>query len=110
MEPISLMLKGFRGIRDGLARDGIELDLTILAGDAELLAIVGNNGRGKTTIMDNMTASQPFDGWAGVRRQEAAFEDQCENNSSSKLEELKMNRPNVDRSKSLTCLVPAYPA
>jgi predicted ATP-binding protein involved in virulence len=105
------MLKGFWGIRDGLAGDSIELDFAQLAGDAELVAIVGNNGRGKTTIMvDNMTASQPFDGWAGVRRQEAAFEDQCENNSSSKLEELKMNRPNVDRSKSLTCLVPAYPA
>ena len=55
MKPISLMLKGFRGIRDGLARDSIELDFDKLAGDAELVAIVGNNGRGKTTIMDNMT-------------------------------------------------------
>ena len=55
MKPISLMLKGFRGIRDGLARDSIELDFARLAADAELVAIVGNNGRGKTTILDNLT-------------------------------------------------------
>ncbi len=55
MKPISLTLKGFRGIRDGLGRDVIELDFERLAGDAQLVAIVGRNGRGKTTIMDNMT-------------------------------------------------------
>jgi DNA repair protein SbcC/Rad50 len=55
MKPISLMLKGFRGIRDGLGRDVIELDFEQLAGDARLIALVGKNGRGKTTIMDNMT-------------------------------------------------------
>lgn len=55
MRPISLTLNGFRGIRDGLGRDVIELDFEQLAGDARLIAIVGRNGRGKTTIMDNMT-------------------------------------------------------
>src|ERR1700674_647564 len=55
MKPISLMLRGFRGIRDGLGRDVIELDFEQLAGDAKLVAMVGRNGRGKTTIMDNMT-------------------------------------------------------
>jgi DNA repair protein SbcC/Rad50 len=55
MRPISLTLKGFRGIRDGLGRDVIELDFEQLAGDAKLVAMVGRNGRGKTTIMDNMT-------------------------------------------------------
>ena len=55
MKPISLTLKGFRGIRDGLGRDVIELDFEQLAGDARLIALVGKNGRGKTTIMDNMT-------------------------------------------------------
>ena len=55
MKPISLTLKGFRGIRDGLGRDVIELDFEQLAGDAKLVAMVGRNGRGKTTIMDNMT-------------------------------------------------------
>lgn len=55
MKPISLTLKGFRGIRDGLGRDVIELDFERLAGDAQLVAIVGRNGRGKTTLMDNMT-------------------------------------------------------
>lgn len=55
MKPISLTLKGFRGIRDGLGRDVIDLDFEQLAGDAQLIAMVGRNGRGKTTIMDNMT-------------------------------------------------------
>jgi exonuclease SbcC len=55
MKPISLTLKGFRGVRDGLGRDVIELDFEQLTGDAQLIAIVGSNGRGKTTIMDNMT-------------------------------------------------------
>jgi DNA repair protein SbcC/Rad50 len=54
MKPISLTLKGFRGIRDGLGRESIELDFAQLAGDAELVAIVGSNGRGKTTIIDDM--------------------------------------------------------
>ena len=34
MKPLSLTLKGFRGIRDGLGRDVIELDFEQLAGDA----------------------------------------------------------------------------
>jgi exonuclease SbcC len=55
MRPISLTLKGFRGIRDGLGRDVIELHFEQLAGDAQLIAMVGRNGRGKTTLMDNMT-------------------------------------------------------
>jgi len=55
MKPIALALKGFRGIRDGLGREAIELDFERLAGDAALVAIVGRNGRGKTTLMDNMT-------------------------------------------------------
>lgn len=55
MKPIALTLKGFRGIRDGLSRDVIELDFEQLAGDAQLVAIVGRNGRGKTTILENMT-------------------------------------------------------
>src|SRR5437588_2782275 len=55
MRPISLTLKGFRGIRDGLGREVVELDFERLVGDAKLVAIVGRNGRGKTTIMDNMT-------------------------------------------------------
>ena len=55
MKPRSLTLKGFRGIRDGLGCDALKLDFEKLAGDAQLVAIVGNNGRGKTTIMDNMT-------------------------------------------------------
>lgn len=55
MKPILLTLKGFRGIRDGLGRDELTLDFEALGGEAQLIAIVGQNGRGKTTVMDNMT-------------------------------------------------------
>ncbi len=54
MQPLSLTLKGFRGIRDGLGRDVLTLDFERLADGAELVAIVGANGRGKSTVMDNM--------------------------------------------------------
>ena len=57
MYPLSLTLKGFRGIRDGLGLDVLTLDLERLAGDAELVALSGANGRGKSTILDNL---QPF--------------------------------------------------
>src|SRR5262245_14440467 len=55
MQPLVLTLKGFRGIRDGLGRDELKLDFEQLAGDAELIAIAGSNGRGKSTILDNMS-------------------------------------------------------
>ncbi len=54
MQVLSLTLKGFRGIRDGLGREVLSLDFERLAGNAELVAIAGPNGRGKTTVMDNM--------------------------------------------------------
>jgi exonuclease SbcC len=54
MQPHWLRLKGFRGIRDGLDRDELILDLDQLAGDAALVALAGANGRGKTTILDNL--------------------------------------------------------
>ena len=54
MQPLSLTLKGFRGIRDGLGLDALTLDFKHLADCARLIAIAGANGRGKTTVMDNM--------------------------------------------------------
>jgi len=45
---------GFKGIRSGLGRDTLRLDVEALAGDATLVAIAGANGRGKTTVMDNL--------------------------------------------------------
>ncbi len=54
MQPLSLTLKGFRGIRDGLGRDILTLDFERLGPDAELVAIAGPNGCGKTTVMDNL--------------------------------------------------------
>src|SRR6218665_822405 len=55
MQPLMLTLKGFRGIRDGLGFPQLTLDLERLAGDAQLIAIAGPNGSGKTTVMDNLT-------------------------------------------------------
>src|SRR5579862_5377349 len=56
MNPKRLLLKGFRGIKDGLGRDSYELDLEGL-GDARLIAIAGPNGKGKSTVLENL---QPF--------------------------------------------------
>mgnify|MGYP003557987453 CR=1 FL=1 len=42
MQPLSLTLKGFRGIRDGLGRDVLKLDFERLADGAELVAIAGH--------------------------------------------------------------------
>jgi exonuclease SbcC len=53
MKPLCLNLKGFTGIRDGLGRDELTLDLEALAAGAQLVALVGPNGTGKTTIIDN---------------------------------------------------------
>ncbi|WP_439673148.1 Nuclease SbcCD subunit C (plasmid) [Cupriavidus necator] len=52
MRPLKLMLTGFYGVRDGMKRDSVTLDLTTLPGG--LIALVGPNGAGKTTIMDNL--------------------------------------------------------
>jgi exonuclease SbcC len=52
--PLTLRLVGFKGIKDRLGRDDITLDLARLSGDAQLIALAGPNGRGKTTIMDNL--------------------------------------------------------
>jgi len=54
MQPLSLTLRGFRGIRDGLGRDVLTLDLERLADGADLVAMAGVNGRGKTTVLDNL--------------------------------------------------------
>lgn len=54
MQPLKLTLKGFRGIRDGLGLEELTLDLERLTDSAQLIAIAGANGRGKTAIMDNL--------------------------------------------------------
>ena len=52
--PLALTLTGFKGIRSGLGRETVTLDLEALAGDATLVAIAGANGRGKTTLLENL--------------------------------------------------------
>jgi exonuclease SbcC len=51
MRPLKLTLEGFYGVRDGMKRESITLDLESLP--EGLIALVGPNGAGKTTIMDN---------------------------------------------------------
>jgi exonuclease SbcC len=53
MNPKRLLLKGFRGIKDGMGLDTYELDLETL-GEARLVAIAGPNGKGKSTVLDNL--------------------------------------------------------
>ncbi|MDR5826099.1 SMC family ATPase [Caballeronia sp. LZ043] len=52
MRPLKLTLEGFVGVRDGIKRDSITLDLESLP--EGLIALTGPNGAGKTTIMDNL--------------------------------------------------------
>lgn len=52
--PLALTLIGFKGIRSRLGRDTVTLDIEAMVGDATLVAIAGANGRGKTTVMDNL--------------------------------------------------------
>jgi DNA repair protein SbcC/Rad50 len=53
MEHFSLRLKGFIGILSGQAKQEIVLDLKKYA-YAELIALAGVNGEGKTTLLDNL--------------------------------------------------------
>jgi len=54
MKLIKLYLKGFTGIKKGIGIDELTLDLSDLSG---LIALSGNNGHGKTTVLENL---QPF--------------------------------------------------
>lgn len=52
MKPLLLRLRGAIGIRDGLGLDEIEIKFSGFS--PGLISIVGENGSGKTTILDNM--------------------------------------------------------
>ncbi|TGP40285.1 SMC family ATPase [bacterium M00.F.Ca.ET.228.01.1.1] len=52
MRPLKLTLTGFIGVRDGMKRESVSLDLTALP--TGLIALTGPNGAGKSTIMDNL--------------------------------------------------------
>ncbi|MFM0389197.1 SMC family ATPase [Paraburkholderia dipogonis] len=52
MRPLKLTLEGFYGVRDGMKRDSLTLDLESLP--TGLIALTGENGAGKSTIMDNL--------------------------------------------------------
>lgn len=52
MQPISIRLRGFKGFRAGLGLDEVFIDFTKLP--KGLIAIVGKNGMGKTSLLDNL--------------------------------------------------------
>ncbi|CAD6556683.1 hypothetical protein LMG28727_06169 [Paraburkholderia kirstenboschensis] len=52
MRPLKLTLTGFIGVRDGMKRESVSLDLVSLP--SGLIALTGPNGAGKSTIMDNL--------------------------------------------------------
>ena len=54
MKPLKLILTGFAGIFSGRGKKTVELDLTQVPSDAQIVALVGPNGSSKTTLMDNM--------------------------------------------------------
>ena len=54
MKPSKLFLKGFAGIVSGCRKSQITLDLSVIPEWATLVALVGKNGQGKTTILDNL--------------------------------------------------------
>ena len=66
MKPLQLRLKGFTGIRDGLRRDELSLDIELLAGGAELVAIAGPNGSGKSTVIESLTPFRLMPSRAGA--------------------------------------------
>ena len=46
-QPLSLTLTGFKGIRSGLGRDTLTLDLEALVGDAQLVPLRAATGAGR---------------------------------------------------------------
>ena len=58
MNPLKLTLKGFKGIKSGLGRDEVTIDLQV---DGELIAIVGPNGAGKSTLFKMITGQDKPD-------------------------------------------------
>lgn len=52
MRPLILTLEGFTGVRDGMKRESVTLDLQAMP--TGLIALKGANGAGKSTLMDNL--------------------------------------------------------
>ncbi|MFP3637465.1 hypothetical protein [Paraburkholderia sp. SIMBA_054] len=73
MKPLGLYLKGFSGIASGLRKDEITLDLTIIPETARLVALSAPNGKGKSTILDNLHPYRIMPGRAKGKHTPSAF-------------------------------------
>lgn len=54
MKPLKLTLNGFSGIWKGMRRETFTLNLADISACKKIVAIVGPNGRGKTTLLENL--------------------------------------------------------
>lgn len=54
MEPLSLELEGFTGIRSASGKDKVVVNFEDIPKEARTVALIGPNGSSKTTILDNM--------------------------------------------------------
>ncbi|MBN3760977.1 hypothetical protein [Burkholderia sp. Ac-20365] len=73
MKPLGLYLKGFSGITYGLHKDEITLDLTAIPETATLIALSAPNGKGKSTILDNLHPYRIMPGRARGKATPTAF-------------------------------------
>jgi exonuclease SbcC len=93
MKLLNLKLRGFKGIKSGMGVDEVVIDFSALPDG--LIAITGENGAGKTTILDNM---HPFrlmpyklrksPGWSPAA---FSFYDQCYGSDALKELTFEMN-------------------
>jgi exonuclease SbcC len=86
MKPLRLTLQNFKGIKAGMGIDRLELDLSALPNG--LVAVTGQNGAGKTTILDNLHPFriQPYKLRESKEWSPGAFSyyDQCEGRDALK--------------------------
>lgn len=75
MKPLSLKLRGAIGVYDGLGLDEIDLDFSKF--EPGLIAIVGGNGSGKTTILENCHAYPQLASRDGALANHFRLRDSC---------------------------------
>lgn len=75
MIPISIKVRGAIGLRDGLGVEEVSIDFTKFA--PGLIAIVGDNGSGKTTTLSQLTPFLTMPGREGALSNQFFLKDSC---------------------------------